>query len=95
MPHSDASRQQCSPSPEEHLTCLWLEPLPQHPCISRPIPDGTIVWTSPTGHTYSTQAHGGMLCFPRWLNPPAIWVTSQTPDASLGNGVLIRFPPRR
>ena len=27
----------------------------------RQLPDGTIVLTAPTGHTYSTQPHGGML----------------------------------
>ena len=25
------------------------------------LPDGTVVFTAPTGHTYTTQAHGGML----------------------------------
>jgi len=25
------------------------------------LPDGTIIFTAPTGHTYTTETHGGML----------------------------------
>jgi Domain of unknown function (DUF222) len=34
----------------------------------RQLPDGTIVLTAPTGHTYSTEPHGGML-FPTLAQP--------------------------
>ncbi|NBQ42976.1 MAG: hypothetical protein EBU23_10855, partial [Mycobacteriaceae bacterium] len=31
----------------------------------RQLPDGTIVWTAPTGHTYITRP-GALLYFPGW-----------------------------
>ena len=34
----------------------------------RQLPDGTIVLTAPSGHTYSTEPHGGML-FPTLAQP--------------------------
>ena len=34
----------------------------------RQFPDGTVVFTAPTGHTYSTEPHGGTL-FPALARP--------------------------
>ncbi len=34
----------------------------------RQFPDGTVAWTAPTGHTYSTEPHGGSL-FPALAQP--------------------------
>ena len=38
------------------------------------LPDGTVIFTSPSGHTYVTEAHGGVL-FPTLARP-----TGQLPD---------------
>ena len=27
----------------------------------RQLPDGTVIWTAPTGHSYTTEPHGGVL----------------------------------
>ena len=32
------------------------------------LPDGTVILTAPTGHTYTTEPHGGA-CFRRWHSP--------------------------
>ncbi len=34
------------------------------------LPDGTVVFTAPTGHTYTTEPHGAT-CSRRWRSPPA------------------------
>jgi hypothetical protein len=36
----------------------------------RQLPDGTVVWTAPTGHTYTTHP-GSKLLFPILCAPPA------------------------
>jgi hypothetical protein len=41
----------------------------------RQLPDGTIVLIAPTGHIYTTEAHGGMLF-------PALAVPTGTPEAA-------------
>ena len=50
------------------------------------MPDGTVVWTSPTGHTYTTRP-GGAALFPA-LRPP-------TPDLWDGDPPTIDKDTRR
>ena len=45
----------------------------------RQLPDGTIIWTSPTGHTYTTYP-GSLHLFPRLCTPTATLWTDQPPD---------------
>jgi hypothetical protein len=58
------------------------------------LPDGTIIWTSPTGKTYKTLP-GGRIFFPAWntttaeLPPPRL-----TPVAN-GNGRGVMMPKRQ
>ena len=62
--------------------------------IDEQLPDGTVVWTSPSGKTYTTQP-GSRLFFPAWnvttadLPPPA---TDLPPIASADRGLMM---PRR
>ena len=60
----------------------------------RQLPDGTVIWTSPTGHTYTTKP-GSMLLFPTLCRPTAtLWIGDppQTPD-SANRGAMM--PKRR
>ncbi|MCV7176790.1 DUF222 domain-containing protein [Mycolicibacterium sphagni] len=54
-------------------------------------PDGTIVWTSPTGHTYTTQP-GSRLLIPRWNVTTA---TLPAPAAQPPPTIGIMMPTRR
>ncbi|KAA0108208.1 HNH endonuclease [Mycolicibacterium sp. P1-5] len=54
-------------------------------------PDGSIVWTSPTGHTYVTQP-GSRLLIPQWDVTTA---TLPPPDGQLPPTVGIMMPARR
>jgi uncharacterized protein DUF222 len=47
----------------------------------RQFPDGTVAWTAPTGHNYSTQAHGGAL-FPALAQPTGDLGELSVPDES-------------
>ena len=57
-------------------------------------PDGTIVFTAPTGHTYTTEATGGLL-FPTLARPTAPLHTSTAaePTTSPHRGAMM--PTRR
>ena len=55
-------------------------------------PDGTITWTAPTGHTYSTQSHGGTL-FPALAQPTGDLGDITVPDESPHRDVMM--PTRR
>lgn len=54
--------------------------------------DGTIVWTSPTGHTYMTYP-GSRLLFPQWNTDTGELPRTRTPDRSGDRGLLM--PVRR
>ena len=55
-------------------------------------PDGTVIWTSPSGRTYTTTP-GGALFFPQFTVPTeAITLTSHRPDSA---GRTQRMPTRR
>lgn len=53
----------------------------------RQLPDGTVVWTSPTGHTYTTYP-GSKQLFPTLCEPTATLWTGEppTPDTSTDRG---------
>jgi Domain of unknown function (DUF222) len=55
-------------------------------------PDGTVVWTAPTGHTYSAQSHGGTL-FPALAQPTGDLGDITIPAESAHRGVMM--PIRR
>jgi hypothetical protein len=44
----------------------------------RQCPDGAIVWTAPTGHTYTTEAQAAD-CFPHWPTPTPTCLTPPSP----------------
>jgi hypothetical protein len=60
----------------------------------RQLPDGTVVWTSPTGHTYATHP-GSKQLFPTLCEPTATLWTGEppTPDTSTDRAVMM--PKRR
>ena len=58
----------------------------------RQLPDGTVTWTAPTGHTYSTEPHGGML-FPVLAQPTGDLDGLVVDEASANRGVMM--PTRR
>jgi hypothetical protein len=58
----------------------------------RQFPDGTVVFTAPTGHTYSTQAHGGRL-FPALTRPTGDLGDLAVPEESPYRGMMM--PTRR
>lgn len=52
-------------------------------------PDGTVVWTSPTGHTYTTKP-GLSLLFPRFGQPTAeLWLPTWTPTPDAQRGLMM------
>jgi hypothetical protein len=60
----------------------------------RQLPDGTVIWTSPSGHTYTTKP-GGTLFFPKVFTPTA---ELNLPDVSTqprGPGRGLMMPVRR
>jgi Domain of unknown function (DUF222) len=54
----------------------------------RQLPDGTIAFTAPTGHTYRTEAHGGAL-FPALARPTADLGDITVPEESPHRGVMM------
>jgi hypothetical protein len=58
----------------------------------RQLPDGTVVFTTPTGHTYRTQAHGGAL-FPALAHPTGNLGNLTVPEESPHRAVMM--PTRR
>ena len=60
----------------------------------RQLPDGTVIWTSPTGHTYTTHP-GSRMLFPDLCKPTAtLWDKDPpTPDTTPGRAAMM--PKRR
>jgi hypothetical protein len=60
----------------------------------RQLPDGTVVWTAPTGHTYTTYP-GSKQLFPTLCEPTGVLWTGEppTPDTIGDRGVMM--PKRR
>jgi hypothetical protein len=58
----------------------------------RQFANGVVVWTAPTGHTYQTEPHGGML-FPALAQPTGDLGDISVPDESPHRGVMM--PTRR
>jgi hypothetical protein len=57
------------------------------------LPDGTVIWTSPTGHTYTTQP-GSALLFPTLCTPTAPTPTGGAgPEKNTERG--LKMPKRR
>jgi hypothetical protein len=56
-------------------------------------PDGTVIWTSPTGHTYATKP-SGTLFFPALATPTgALILPTSTPSSTANRGLMM--PVRR
>ncbi|WP_205873249.1 HNH endonuclease signature motif containing protein [Mycobacterium camsae] len=58
----------------------------------RQLPDATIIWTAPTGHTYTTRP-GSRLCFPSLCGPTEPIPATSTPPADGPRGLMM--PIRR
>jgi len=62
-------------------------------CRDRQEPDGTVIWTSPTGHTYTTKP-GGSLFFPALAIPTGTLILpATTPPSGESRGLMM--PARR
>ncbi len=60
----------------------------------RQYPDGTIEWTSPTGHTYRTYP-GSMHLFPHLCKPTATLWTDEPPTVQTSPERGLMMPQRR
>lgn len=60
----------------------------------RQSPDGTVVWTSPTGHTYTTYP-GALHLFPSLCVPTATLWTGEPPRVEQTDGHGMMMPRRR
>jgi hypothetical protein len=64
----------------------------------RQLPDGTVIWTSPTGHTYVTYP-GSLHLFPQLCQPTATLWTGRLPvieqTAERTDGRAAMMPKRR
>ncbi len=56
--------------------------------VDRQRPDGTVVWTTPTGHTYCTEPHGATM-FPALAHPTADLGDIPVPDESPLRGMMM------
>jgi hypothetical protein len=65
-----------------------------HGWRDRQLPDGTIVWTSPTGHTYTTYP-GSLHLFPTLCAPTATLWTDQPRTLEPSRGRAVMMPTRR
>jgi hypothetical protein len=54
----------------------------------RQLPDGTVTWTAPTGHTYCTESHGGTL-FSALAQPTGDLGEVPVPDESANRGLMM------
>src|SRR5689334_23964668 len=70
--------------------CDWSSDVCSSDLHDRQLPDGTIVHTSPTGHTYTTQAHGAAM-FPTLATPTGVLALPHTDPAP----ARIAMMPRR
>ena len=62
--------------------------------LDRQLPDGTIIWTSPTGHTYTTYP-GSLHLFPSLCKPTATLWTGEPPVAEPTGERGAMMPKRR
>jgi len=62
--------------------------------LDRQLPDGTIVWTSPTGHTYTTYP-GSRHLFPTLCQPTATLWTGEPPTVEASGDRGVMMPKRR
>jgi hypothetical protein len=54
------------------------------------LPDGTVQWTSPTGHTYTTKPHGALF-FPILATPTGeLKITQTAGSSSSARGLMMR-----
>ena len=60
----------------------------------RQLPDGTVVWTAPTGHTYTTRP-GSALLFPALCAPTGTLWTGQPPTVAPAGNRGVMMPRRR
>jgi len=60
----------------------------------RQLPDGTVVWTSPTGHTYTTYP-GSRHLFPALCAPTATLWTGEPPVIETSDHRGLKMPKRR
>lgn len=60
----------------------------------RQLPDGTVIWTSPSGRTYTTKP-GGALFFPRLCAPTGELTLPASPLHARGPGRGLMMPARR
>ena len=60
----------------------------------RQLPDGTVIWTSPTGHTYTTYP-GSLTLFPSLCRPTGILWTGDPPTPNEHAGRDVKMPRRR
>ncbi|WP_041781754.1 HNH endonuclease signature motif containing protein [Mycolicibacterium chubuense] len=60
----------------------------------RQLPDGTVIWTSPTGHTYTTYP-GSRLLFPSLCRPTATLWFGEPPTPQTRDGRTAMMPRRR
>jgi hypothetical protein len=60
----------------------------------RQLPDGTIIWTSPTGHTYTTHP-GSVHLFPQLCRPTATLWTGEPPTVERTGDRGVMMPKRR
>ncbi|TDO18525.1 uncharacterized protein DUF222 [Mycobacterium sp. BK086] len=60
----------------------------------RQLPDGTVIWTSPSGRTYTTKP-GGSLFFPRLFAPTDELKLPDTPPPARAPGRGLMMPARR
>jgi len=70
------------------LKTFWCEPGGWH---DEQLPDGTVIWTSPSGHTYRTQP-GSKLLVPTLCRPTATLKLPRRQSSSTNRGVMM---PRR
>jgi hypothetical protein len=61
----------------------------------RQLPDGTVIWTSPTGHTYTTKP-GSALLFPSLCLPTGtLWQPGHEPQVEQSDDRGAMMPRRR
>ena len=61
----------------------------------RTLPDGTVIWTSPTGHTYTTKP-GSALLFPTLCLPTGdLWPPEHDPVVEPDGRAVMIMPRRR
>jgi hypothetical protein len=61
----------------------------------RQLPDGTLIVTAPTGHTYTTKP-GCVQLFPTLCHPPpTLWAPGEEPNVPPSDGRAVMMPRRR